>query len=198
MYLASTHQIHYQGRPYAEPERLQSGSDAGKLAAVPPGGRDLVIDPLLPLIPWPARDTVFPNETHRIQTAHQYRERDIGRRQFRRVLERRDMRPANRDGDCFQQLASSHVLVSIPGRREIVMVGQKKSVTAVRPNRMVYLAIPEGIVYFAVAIVVSLRSNRLDTPNPDDETRDAFSKRLTFFAIEEDKRSIGRELSKKS
>jgi len=78
------------------------------------------------------------------------------------------------------------------------MVGQKKAIAAVRPNRMVYLAIPEWVGYVAVAIVVALRSNRLDTPNPNDEARDAFTERLPFLAIEEDKRSIGRELSKKS
>src|SRR5690348_6413762 len=95
------------------------------------------------------------------------------------------MRAVNRDGDCFKQLPPPHVFVSIPSRREIVMVGQKKSVAAIGPNRVVYLAIPEGIGNFAVALVVALRSNRLDAPKPDDEPRDAFSERLAFFAIEE-------------
>ncbi len=107
------------------------------------------------------------------------------------------MRPVNRNGDCFQQFPPPHVLVGIPGRREIVMVGQKKSVAANRPNRMVYLAIPERVGYVAIALVVALRSNRLDTSNPDDKPRDAFSERLTFFAIEEDKRSLRRKSPKK-
>ena len=108
------------------------------------------------------------------------------------------MRPVNRDGDFIQQPAPSYVFVGISGRREVVMVGQKKAVAAVRANCMVNLAIPEWVRYVAVAIIVALRTDCLDAPNPDDEPRNAFSERLTFLAIEEDKRSLRREMAKES
>ena len=70
------------------------------------------------------------------------------------------------------------------------MVGQQKAVARIGSNRMVDFAIPVGVRYLALAIVVALWPNCLNAPNADDQPREGVAERMSLFAIEENQRPL--------